>query len=188
MAKRLSYTHEGVNFPSFSAMAAAFGIPPASLRSRLEAKWPLDRALRTPIHKTRLTINGETFSVDQAAKRFGTSAYLIRSRLSRGVADDDAVREPRGAHRHNGHQGGVPVVQRLREFRDQLKNKPCHDCGQKYPPYVMDFDHRENKKRLVSKMGTFKGMLAEAAKCDVVCANCHRIRTHLTRPLGLTSP
>ena len=66
----------------------------------------------------------------------------------------------------------------------RLKSRPCADCGREYPPYVMDFDHRPGT---VKKFGlaaqatryhrTEADILAEAAKCDVVCANCHRVRT-----------
>lgn len=65
---------------------------------------------------------------------------------------------------------------------DLLKSKPCMDCGGEFQPCVMDFDHREpadkiaNVSRLV-RDGKFKQILDEIAKCDVVCANCHRIRT-----------
>jgi hypothetical protein len=70
----------------------------------------------------------------------------------------------------------------------RLKDKPCADCGQKFPPYAMDFDHvdenkLENVSRIASRHGSLKAMEAEAAKCEVVCAVCHRIRT-FTR-LGL---
>ena len=66
----------------------------------------------------------------------------------------------------------------------KLKNTPCQDCGQKYPPYVMDFDHREGEQKLheIAKMVTggwsLKKIEREIKKCDLVCANCHRIRTH----------
>lgn len=69
----------------------------------------------------------------------------------------------------------------LQNFLKELKNVPCKDCGIKYPPYVMDFDHLSDKEFLISKMtgcGSKKKMMIEAAKCDVVCSNCHRIRTH----------
>ena len=63
----------------------------------------------------------------------------------------------------------------------EAKNVPCTDCGEEFPYYVMDFDHRESslKRQSVGTMTTYsKGnLLAEIAKCDVVCANCHRIRT-----------
>lgn len=71
-----------------------------------------------------------------------------------------------------------------RSFLIEYKNKPCLDCGIKYPFYVMDLDHRDfkNKVNNVSRMFTANWSLEkiknEASKCDVVCANCHRIRTY----------
>ena len=68
------------------------------------------------------------------------------------------------------------------------KSRPCADCGVTYPPYVMDFDHvRGNKLREIGVMrGTVSTqvLLAEIAKCEVVCSNCHRIRTHRRRTGG----
>lgn len=73
---------------------------------------------------------------------------------------------------------------RNQEFRELLckaKQRPCADCGVEYPPYVMDFDHvRGEKLAAVSRVATTKNRAtieAEIAKCDVVCSNCHRIRT-----------
>lgn len=66
----------------------------------------------------------------------------------------------------------------------RMKSKPCADCGIKYPSYVMDFDHRDPKTKTanVSRMlrcgKPLSEVLAEIKKCDVVCANCHRERTH----------
>lgn len=64
----------------------------------------------------------------------------------------------------------------------QAKDKPCADCGVKYIPFVMHFDHRDpsTKFRNVSLMGSYskERILAEIAKCDVVCANCHAKRTY----------
>ena len=61
-------------------------------------------------------------------------------------------------------------------------NNKCVDCQQTYPYYVLDFDPVRGKKLVaVSKMATksySQGLLeAEIAKCDIVCANCHRVRT-----------
>lgn len=71
----------------------------------------------------------------------------------------------------------------MREYLNETKSVPCKDCGQSYPPYVMDFDHRDpSKKKYTISMArglwTWKSLRAEVAKCDVVCSNCHRIRTH----------
>jgi hypothetical protein len=74
-------------------------------------------------------------------------------------------------------------LQRHRQILRQAKDVPCADCGVRYPAWVMDFDHvRGEKKRSVGYaigIGWSDAKLhAEIAKCDVVCANCHRQRSH----------
>ena len=66
---------------------------------------------------------------------------------------------------------------------NEAKNKPCADCGIEYPYWVMDFDHRPGTAKVVNvarmvASGSMERLLQEIAKCDVVCANCHRTRTH----------
>jgi len=54
------------------------------------------------------------------------------------------------------------------------------DCSGKFPVVCMDFDHVRGKKSFnISAAGprTPESVLREIAKCDVVCSNCHRIRT-----------
>jgi hypothetical protein len=76
--------------------------------------------------------------------------------------------------------------QRLKEHVRKFKDKPCADCGESYPYYVMDFDHRPGTDKLFEiadylatrVVSTYEKLDAEIAKCDVVCSNCHRIRTH----------
>lgn len=60
------------------------------------------------------------------------------------------------------------------------KRRPCQDCKVTYPPCVMDFDHVTGSKKFnVSQHAgqSLRAVLAEMAKCEVVCANCHRLRT-----------
>lgn len=69
------------------------------------------------------------------------------------------------------------------DLLDGLRTKPCLDCGGTFPPCAMDFDHRDAsaKRSVVSRMrarATIEEILAEVAKCDTVCGNCHRLRTH----------
>ena len=66
---------------------------------------------------------------------------------------------------------------------DSAKNQPCVDCKQRFPAVCMDFDHRPGEIK-VGCVGHLKAwnapidiILEEIAKCDVVCSNCHRIRT-----------
>lgn len=61
-------------------------------------------------------------------------------------------------------------------------SRGCADCGYSAHPAALDFDHRPGEVkelsigRQVSNAG-IERLLAEVAKCDVVCANCHRVRT-----------
>lgn len=72
---------------------------------------------------------------------------------------------------------------KLRAIVNEAKKGPCCDCGCTFPPYVMDFDHRDPRTKIakVSAM-VYKSseplLRAEIAKCDLLCSNCHRVRTH----------
>lgn len=63
----------------------------------------------------------------------------------------------------------------------ELKSKPCTDCGVVYPYYVMEFDHVRGEKLdglNGLRVASIKRILAEVAKCDVVCSNCHKEREY----------
>jgi hypothetical protein len=60
-----------------------------------------------------------------------------------------------------------------------LREHPCVDCGED-DPIVLEFDHRRDKKFSISaglQGRRWQDVLDEIAKCEVVCANCHRSRT-----------
>lgn len=71
----------------------------------------------------------------------------------------------------------------LSRYLKEIKEKnPCMDCKVWYPYYVMDFDHvrgrkHKNVSELIDSLSK-KKIDEEIAKCEVVCSNCHRIRTH----------
>jgi hypothetical protein len=99
-----------------------------------------------------------------------------------------AVRRHYEANKQYYKDKAARRAKELREFLSQAKSVPCTDCRQEYPPYVMDFDHREPGEKefqphKLPQLGSMKKLLAEIAKCDVVCANCHRERTFGSRPL-----
>jgi hypothetical protein len=74
------------------------------------------------------------------------------------------------------------VYERNREYVRKVKDAPCMDCGQSYPYYCMDLDHVRGEKafNIAAKLHyATKLVVEEVAKCDVVCSNCHRIRTAL---------
>jgi hypothetical protein len=71
-------------------------------------------------------------------------------------------------------------VARNRQFIvDYLRAHPCVDCGEA-DIVVLEFDHLRDKVASISQMirnNELARIIEEIAKCDVVCANCHRRRT-----------
>lgn len=76
--------------------------------------------------------------------------------------------------------------QRRRLWKERLwgylAEHPCVECGEA-DPLVLEFDHREPAAKradiysLIHRCYAWETILAEIAKCDVRCANCHRRRT-----------
>lgn len=84
-------------------------------------------------------------------------------------------RNPEQVKQNNVKQRQL-FAQRISDFK---AGKPCQDCGGFFPEECMDFDHLRDKKFQISWAVCLKWsvVLEEIAKCDLVCANCHRIRT-----------
>jgi hypothetical protein len=62
---------------------------------------------------------------------------------------------------------------------EHLIHNPCLDCGET-DLRVLEFDHVGSKEAEVSLLlnrGSRNEAVAEIARCEVVCANCHRRRT-----------
>lgn len=78
-------------------------------------------------------------------------------------------------------------VRSRRERVYALKSRPCTDCGNCFPYECMDFDHvRGSKRKEISSMlnCSIEVLEEELGKCDLVCANCHRIRSRARRNHG----
>lgn len=81
----------------------------------------------------------------------------------------------------------VPGAEKSRQLRRRRQGAviwykmlhPCVDCGCS-EPRVLDFDHVRGEKSFnlqQAKQRPLALTLEEIQKCDVVCANCHRLRT-----------
>lgn len=72
----------------------------------------------------------------------------------------------------------------IRKLIDEKKtNTPCADCGIQYPFPAMEFDHVRGTKLFnlasaTAKARTLQAVEEEMAKCEIVCANCHAVRTY----------
>jgi len=68
---------------------------------------------------------------------------------------------------------------RTRHLIDFFVEHPCSDCAEA-DPVVLEFDHLDDKLFNIGQSLPYRAwesILAEIAKCEVVCANCHRRRT-----------
>jgi hypothetical protein len=71
------------------------------------------------------------------------------------------------------------VIKKREWFQSIKSGFCCKICGDNRPP-VLDFHHRDSagKDFTVSQMVnrfSRKRILEEIEKCDILCANCHRI-------------
>ena len=90
-------------------------------------------------------------------------------------------RERGDYHRQQSGTARTSRVARARAHRaTHLETHPCSDCGEA-DPVVMEFDHVGTKQAAVAKLlgdgASLARIDAEIAECEVVCVNCHRIRT-----------
>jgi hypothetical protein len=67
----------------------------------------------------------------------------------------------------------------VKEWLDAYKlARGCADCGYAGHPAGLDFDHVTGvKKSNLSRVKSLGAAMEEAKKCEVVCSNCHRVRT-----------
>lgn len=73
-----------------------------------------------------------------------------------------------------------PDIERLRTYKE---SNPCADCGHKFHFAAMDFDHLPGTVKLggvgsLVQKESWAVVEREIAKCELVCSNCHRVRTY----------
>ena len=79
------------------------------------------------------------------------------------------------------------AARRRQELMDKVweykNNNNCVDCDES-DPIVLEFDHlpqfdkTENISVMIRNGVSWENIQKEIAKCELVCANCHRRRTH----------
>ena len=144
---------------------------------------------RDPSQKTfalsagRAALKSRAQLLEEAAKCDVVCANCHRLRTRKQHREWLATRAPSVARR---------TVEKRERWRydadvlDRMRSVPCADCGGVFAQCSMDFDHRDPSTKLRAVMGMISNfgldrILAEVAKCDIVCANCHRLRTFQRR-------
>jgi hypothetical protein len=66
---------------------------------------------------------------------------------------------------------------------------PCTDCGSLFHPAAMTWDHLPGEEKLGDVSSLIQKhnralILAEIQKCELVCANCHAVRSATRRDVA----
>lgn len=100
-----------------------------------------------------------------------------RAKKNKSAAKTKALRYSKGLGKYKG-----PKTQEIESWILELKSKPCVDCGNCFESCCMDFDHILGEKKynigsMVAHSYSKSSIEEELIKCELVCSNCHRIRT-----------
>lgn len=109
----------------------------------------------------------------------GRSGYQSWCRDCHKAYQNGAGKRPKREYRNKRRES-------LKAEIDLIKSAPCSDCGQTFPTVCMDFDHIRGEKlgniaTMINNCTSRESIFEEIAKCELVCANCHRLRTHQRR-------
>lgn len=120
-------------------------------------------------------------SQSTTGKKKPSGAAFRRRRVEKGLP-------PYTAKEWAKVQQEYQVIKTRTAFLSSLKvQRGCADCGYNAHAAALDFDHLPGTQKCgeVGRMATWDetvdAALAEIEKCEVVCANCHRIRTYERR-------
>lgn len=148
---------------------------------------------------------GETKELDafgrDSKRKDRKSSYCRACQSARGAAsylrNRDTTRARMAkygrANRDVGRATSARHYARLRAALNTHKlTTGCMDCGYRANVAALEFDHRPGEVKLftlgngASLRQSIQVIWAEVAKCDVVCANCHSIRTDTRRRAALS--
>lgn len=126
---------------------------------------------------TKLPINFFSFR----NKKTNTKHHICKI-CQKGYADKFYTKN-KETHKEKNKAILYGKIKKNTEVINKYKDAPCKDCNIRYPPYVMDFDHLSSITKIsnISYMRSRRNVeeiLKEISKCELVCSNCHRERTH----------
>jgi len=129
-------------------------------------------------HKEKIIeLKSQGKSYREIQKILGCSKGTIAYHLGNGQKEKTRNRSTRSR---------TILTRKLWEYKEVIG---CIDCGEKYPHWMLDFDHKPGYTKVDSptqilRRYSWEKAILELEKCDVVCANCHRIRTYSRNQSG----
>jgi transposase len=129
---------------------------------------------KTPsVHKEMIfKLYEQGLSYNQIKEELGCSKSTISYHVGKGQKEKTMNRQKQSRHRN------------IAFIREQKQGKPCVDCREDYPYWMLEFDHLPGHEKLFTIGGrrardfTIQQLIDEIAKCDIVCSNCHKNRTY----------
>ncbi len=127
-------------------------------------------------------VGDQFYPARRACKECVKQAVEAR-RVSDFVSDPNKVRSLRSASYAKNRECLLAKREHMKNLVRAAKRGPCMDCGGVFPPEAMDFDHRDPSSKimavgdLLNSTTQWGRVESEIKKCDLVCANCHRLRT-----------
>lgn len=115
-------------------------------------------------------------------RRRSADGLQIHCRECNRIASRAYYRRNPVKHVRDVNENKLEYIARNREVvLAHLLANPCVDCGES-DPTVLEFDHVRGQKegdvaRLAAYPVALERLVAEIAKCEIRCANCHRRRT-----------
>ena len=122
-------------------------------------------------HKEKIiSLRAKGKSYSEIQKELGCSKGTIAYHLGAGQKEKTLSRT-RDIRAQN--------TDRLRKIKE---DSGCVDCKEKYPHFVLQFDHLPEYEKVgvvanIARRYSWEKALEEIKKCEVVCANCHNVRT-----------
>lgn len=95
------------------------------------------------------------------------------------LCNSDRIRSWYGDNRERRQLAANSRNQKRRDEAIDYLGGKCMRCGGVFPRCVYDFHHRDPATKIDSisnLLGKPKMLKEELKKCDLLCANCHRIR------------
>jgi len=124
--------------------------------------------------KCKQELDIESFSKNRAK----SSGYNNQCKTCQKSYKDQHYRDNKSSYLDRNKEN---KTRRKIAFYEWMQDKFCVDCGNN-DVRVLEFDHldRSNKSFNIStKVAdlSFESLMEEIEKCEIVCANCHKIRT-----------
>ena len=123
----------------------------------------------------------ENLSYREIQKRLGCSRSTIAYHLNSTSKANTRIRALRRKEKSNIEKKNHSLY--IKRYVWRVKRLfGCKDCGEK-DPRVLDFDHQDRALKylsisnMVRSRSGIKTLKEEMKKCEVRCANCHRIKT-----------